>query len=71
LSRRHYKKIFNRFYRVDQSLARETDGCGLGLNIVDFIVKAHSGKIEVESELNKGSLFRLYLPAAGKLKVSL
>jgi signal transduction histidine kinase len=62
LRRRDYKKIFNRFYRVDQFLSRETDGCGLGLNIVDFIVKAHSGKIEVESELNKGSLFRLYLP---------
>lgn len=71
LSRRHYKKIFNRFYRVDQSLSRETDGCGLGLNIVDFIVKAHSGRTEIESELNKGSLFRLCLPAAGKFKVSL
>jgi signal transduction histidine kinase len=62
VSRRHHKKIFNRFYRVDQSLSRETDGCGLGLNIVSFIVKAHSGKIEVASELNQGSLFRVRLP---------
>jgi signal transduction histidine kinase len=65
MSRRHHKKIFNRFYRIDQSLSRETDGCGLGLNIVSFVVQAHKGKIEVESELNHGSLFRLRLPAIG------
>jgi len=71
MSRRHHKKIFNRFYRIDQSLSRETDGCGLGLNIVSFIVKAHTGKIEVESEPNQGSLFRLCLPAIGTSKTNL
>jgi signal transduction histidine kinase len=71
MSRRHHKKIFNRFYRIDQSLSRETDGCGLGLNIVSFIVKAHTGKIEVESELNQGSLFRLCLPAIEISKTNL
>lgn len=71
MSRRHHKKIFNRFYRIDESLSRETDGCGLGLNIVGFIVEAHKGKIEVESELSQGSLFRLCLPAIGTSKTNL
>jgi len=71
MSRRHHKKIFTRFYSIDQSLSRETDGCGLGLNIVSFVVKAHTGKIEVESELNQGSLFRLCLPAIGISKANI
>lgn len=54
--------IFKRFYRVDKSRSRETGGVGLGLSIAQWIAHAHHGKIEVESELNKGSIFTLYLP---------
>ena len=57
------RKIFDRFYRVDRQLSRQTEGCGLGLSIVNFIVKAHSGLIDVKSELGKGSIFTVRLPS--------
>jgi heavy metal sensor kinase len=56
------EKIFKRFYRVDKSRSRDTGGVGLGLSIAEWIVQAHHGKIEVESELNQGSTFLVYLP---------
>ena len=56
------EKIFKRFYRVDKSRSRETGGVGLGLSIAEWIVHAHHGRIEVNSELNKGSTFAVYLP---------
>jgi heavy metal sensor kinase len=55
-------KIFKRFYRMDKSRSRETGGVGLGLSIAEWIVHAHHGRIEVDSELNKGSTFTVYLP---------
>ena len=60
---REQKRIFRRFYQVDRRLARETGGCGLGLSIVDFIVRAHGGEVAVESRLGAGSTFRVTLPA--------
>jgi heavy metal sensor kinase len=56
------EKIFKRFYRVDKSRSKETGGVGLGLSIVEWIAHAHHGRIEVESELNQGSTFTVYLP---------
>src|SRR4030043_1438909 len=56
------EKIFKRFYRVDKSRSKETGGVGLGLSIAEWIAHAHPGKIEVESELNKGATFTLSLP---------
>jgi len=56
------EKIFKRFYRVDKSRSRETGGVGLGLSIVEWIAHAHHGRIEVESEINQGSTFIVYLP---------
>jgi len=56
------EKIFKRFYRVDKSRSRETGGVGLGLSIVEWIVYAHHGRIEVDSESQKGSTFTVYLP---------
>lgn len=64
LSRRAAKKIFDRFYQVDQSLSRSGSGCGLGLSIVKFIVAAHGGTIRVRSRPGKGSTFRVRLPIA-------
>jgi signal transduction histidine kinase len=59
---REQRRIFRRFYQVDQRLARETGGCGLGLSIVDFVVRAHGGTVQVESEPGAGSTFRVVLP---------
>jgi signal transduction histidine kinase len=62
LSRRAAKRIFDRFYQVDQRLSRKGGGCGLGLAIVRFIVDAHGGTIDVRSQLGKGSTFTVRLP---------
>jgi two-component system, OmpR family, phosphate regulon sensor histidine kinase PhoR len=65
LARRHLRKIFDRFYQVDSSLARKAEGCGLGLSIVKFIVDAHKGTMSVESKPGRGSTFAIRLPIAG------
>lgn len=54
--------IFDRFYRVQSDRSRTTGGAGLGLAISQAIVQAHQGKIEVQSNVGKGSIFTIYLP---------
>ncbi|HTD85497.1 MAG TPA: HAMP domain-containing sensor histidine kinase [Candidatus Binatia bacterium] len=58
------KKIFKPFYQVDRALSRKAGGCGLGLAIVQSIVKAHHGQVLVESQPGRGSTFSISLPAA-------
>ena len=55
-------RIFERFYRVDKARSRERGGTGLGLAIVKHIALAHGASVHVESELEKGSTFRLRFP---------
>jgi signal transduction histidine kinase len=64
LARRHLRRIFDRFYQVDSSLARKAEGCGLGLSIVKFIVDAHKGRVSVDSKPGQGSTFIVRLPVA-------
>lgn len=60
----HLPHLFERFYRVDTGRSREEGGAGLGLPIAKWIAEAHGGSIAVESEPEKGSTFRVSLPAA-------
>jgi two-component system, OmpR family, phosphate regulon sensor histidine kinase PhoR len=66
IERREHKRIFEKFYRIDDRLAREKEGSGIGLAIVQHIVRAHDGYVEIESELGKGSVFSLVLPILTK-----
>ena len=56
-------KIFGRFYRIHRP-GKQIQGTGLGLAIVKEIVLRHDGRIDVESEIEKGSTFTVYLPVA-------
>lgn len=55
-------RIFDKFYRVSPALVHDTKGSGLGLALVDYIMKAHIGKVTVKSKPGKGSSFRLNFP---------
>jgi two-component system OmpR family sensor kinase len=59
--------IFERFYRVDRSRKRtERGGAGLGLSIAYWITRSHDGRLEVASEVGKGTTFSVWLPQSGK-----
>lgn len=62
ISKEHQERIFERFYRVDKSRSKETGGTGLGLAIVKHIVALHDAKIEVDSEVGKGSEISIIFP---------
>jgi heavy metal sensor kinase len=61
----HRTRLFDRFYRVDEARSRATGGAGLGLAIARWAVEAHGGRLELESEVGKGSRFRIVLPRGG------
>ena len=58
------KKIFEKFYRAGSTLVHDVKGSGLGLSIVQHVVRAHGGRVEVESTPGEGSTFTIVLPAA-------
>jgi two-component system phosphate regulon sensor histidine kinase PhoR len=59
---REHKRIFQKFYRVDDRLSRDKEGSGLGLAIAKHVVKAHGGRIELASAPGTGSIFTILLP---------
>jgi two-component system, OmpR family, phosphate regulon sensor histidine kinase PhoR len=64
IAREHIPRLTERFYRVDGSRSRETGGTGLGLSIVKHVMQRHGGELMIQSEIGKGSRFRLVFPAA-------
>jgi two-component system phosphate regulon sensor histidine kinase PhoR len=63
ISSEHLPRVFERFYRVDKARSRQMGGTGLGLAIVKHIAQAHGGFVKAQSELGKGSVFSIHLPA--------
>jgi two-component system phosphate regulon sensor histidine kinase PhoR len=61
LEKREHSRIFEKFYRVDDRLSRDREGSGLGLAIVKHVVRAHRGRVEVESAPGRGSTFMVVL----------
>ena len=66
---RDRKRIFEKFYQADVRLSAPTQsganrGSGLGLSIVNAVVRGHGGKVELESDLGRGSRFTMWLPLA-------
>ena len=60
----HLPRLTERFYRVDSGRSREHGGTGLGLSIVKHVMQRHGGRVDIQSELGKGSCFSLELPPA-------
>ena len=60
----HLERIFDRFYRIDQSRSRELGGIGLGLAIARLLAELQGGRVEVDSTVGRGSTFTLWLPSA-------
>ncbi|MDB4987328.1 MAG: hypothetical protein JWN04_2506, partial [Myxococcaceae bacterium] len=65
IARREHRRIFDKFYRANELLSSDVEGSGLGLAIVRHVVQAHGGRVELESELGKGSTFTLLVPHDG------
>ncbi len=63
ISPEHRERVFDRFYRAERERSREAPGAGLGLAIARRAVEAQGGRIELESEVGRGSTFRIVLPA--------
>ena len=65
IARTHLPRLTERFYRVDPARSRALGGTGLGLAIVKHILNRHRGRLTIDSEVGKGSTFKVWLPAAG------
>jgi two-component system phosphate regulon sensor histidine kinase PhoR len=66
MSRQQLERLGESFFRGDDTGVRQTRGVGLGLAIVNHIVTAHRGKLEVQSRPNQGSTFTIWIPIEGE-----
>lgn len=62
IPKKYHKKIFEKFFQVENSMSKTEASTGLGLAISKEFVKMHGGEIEVQSEVNKGTLFTIKIP---------
>jgi signal transduction histidine kinase len=70
ISKKDHHKIFKNFHRVEQGLTSNYEGVGLGLTLTQKIVELHQGRITLNSELNKGSIFTVIFPKLPENEVS-
>lgn len=61
IEKKYLDNIFGRFQQVDKSLSRNAEGSGIGLSLIKSIIEMHAGKISVDSEVGKGSIFKIEL----------
>jgi two-component system phosphate regulon sensor histidine kinase PhoR len=62
IARPEQRRIFDKFYRIDDRLSRRRDGSGLGLAIVKHVARAHGARVTVDSAAGKGSTFSIFVP---------
>ena len=60
----HQSRVFERFYRVDKSHSKAVGGTGLGLSIVKHAAQYHNARLELQSDVGKGTEIRIFFPAA-------
>ncbi len=66
ISSEHRERVFDRFYRIDESRSREAGGTGLGLAIAKWGAEVHGGQLELDDTTSTGSIFRLWLPLSAE-----
>ena len=66
----HIPRLTERFYRVDNSRSRETGGTGLGLAIVKHVLSRHEARLEITSQVGKGSRFNIWFPGKRLIQIN-
>jgi two-component system phosphate regulon sensor histidine kinase PhoR len=62
MSKDNLKRIYDRFYRIPSGDVHDVKGYGLGLSYLKMVIEEHNGDIKVESQVNKGTKFTIFIP---------